>query len=57
MIKKYTKAQKKLAVDWAVGRISQAEVARKLKKTSVGTYVALALMLRAYIQDSNESWN
>jgi hypothetical protein len=57
MKKKYTKAQKKLAIDWALGKLSHAEVARKLKKTSVGAYVALALMLRAYIQDSNESWS
>lgn len=54
-MRKYTKREQKLAVDWALGKITQAEFARRLKKTSIGAYVALALILRDFIR--TRTWN
>jgi hypothetical protein len=50
-MKKHTQAEKKLALEWALGKISHAEVGRRLKKTSVATYIALALILRDVIKE------
>ena len=52
-MKKHTKQQKKIAYEWALGKMSHAEASRRLKKTSVGTYVALAVILRESIQEWN----
>jgi hypothetical protein len=49
---KYSQAKLKLAKDWAQGDVTHAFVQRKLKKSSVGTYVALALMLREVIRET-----
>lgn len=48
---KYTNAQKKLALKWANGEVTHATVQRTLKKSSVGAYVALALILREVVRD------
>jgi hypothetical protein len=49
---RYTKKQKNLALKWARGKISHADVQRTIKKTPMGTYVALALMLREVINEN-----
>jgi hypothetical protein len=51
MARKYSPAKLKLAKDWAQGDVTHAYVQRKLKKSSVGTYVALALMLREVVKN------
>lgn len=50
---KYTNAQKKLALKWAKGEVTHASVQRTLKKSSVGAYVALALMFREIIKEQS----
>ena len=54
-MKKYTKAERKLALAWVTEKVTHAEVQRKLKKSSVGAYVALALILRDYLR-TTEQW-
>lgn len=48
---KYTNAQKKLAMKWAKGEVTHASVQRAFKKSSVGAYVALALILREVVNE------
>lgn len=50
-MKKYTTKQKQLALDWAHREITHAEVRRKLKTSSMGAYVSLALILREVINE------
>jgi hypothetical protein len=49
-MRKITLKEKDIAIKWAMGEISQVEVARRLQKTSTGAYVALALALREVIR-------
>lgn len=48
---KYTKKEKNLALNWARGKVSHADVQREIKKSSVGTYIALALILKEVINE------
>lgn len=40
-------------MEWVYGKVTHADVQRKLKKSSVGAYIALALILREVISHDN----
>lgn len=48
-MKKITAKEREVALDWANGKITQSEAARKLKKSFLGAYVTLARALREVV--------